>query len=135
MPSTPRRRGQKKVGLDYERRVQDVLGAIYGERFLRSPVIRYRQNGAARRAIPDGLLYLDDSVIITEVKLSHTEDVWEQLIERYLPLVEILCPHHRVRAVEICRSYDPARSAIPHTLITSLHHKPHNGLEVLRWRI
>jgi hypothetical protein len=131
---TSRARGAKRVGLLYERRVLDVLSAIYGERFRESPVIAYRTRGRRHLAIPDGILYLNDAVLILEVKLGHTELVWPQLMDKYRPLVSVLHPDLRVRTVEVCRSYDPA-VPIPHSLITSLHTGCVPGLEVLRWRI
>jgi len=119
----------------YERRVLDVLSAIYGEHFRPSPAIEYVRRGKRRLAIPDGLLYFDDHLVVVEVKLAHTELVWDQLIERYRPLVRLLHPHLKVRTVEICRSYDPAVN-VPHSLITSLHSgAARPGLEVMQWRI
>lgn len=128
-----RARGAKLAGLRYEQRVADVLAAIYGGHFLRSPRILYRLGGRLACAIPDGILYLSGTPVIIEVKLAHTELVWEQLMERYLPLVSRLHAGKYPRAVEVCRSYDPAIN-VPHSLITSLH-KPSDGLEVLQWRI
>lgn len=138
-PPQAARRGVKRLGLAYERRVLDVFSSIYGGAFLASPVIYYHRLGERKRAIPDGLLYLDDMVVIVEVKLAHTEMVWDQLIERYRPLVKILHPTLIVRTVEVCRSYDPAID-IPHTLITSLHRpvekrERSSRLEVMQWRI
>lgn len=133
-PQTLKARGVKKVGLAYERRVIDVLSAIYGDQFVTSPMIYYSRHGKPQRAIPDGLLYLHDTVCIIEVKLAHTAAVWEQLMERYVPLVTLLHVQSPVRAIEVCRSYDPAID-VPHTLITSLHSGCAPGLEVLRWRI
>ena len=134
-----RARGAKKVGLAYERRVLDVLSAIYGSAFEASPVIRYDVGSGERRkskaAIPDGILRFGQWVLVIEVKLAHTERVWEQLMMRYLPLVRALEPQRQVRTIEVCRSYDPAISLPgPHTLTTSLH-KPGTGLEVLQWKL
>jgi hypothetical protein len=119
--------------LKYERKVHDVLSAIYGSKYTPSPVIQYQRRGKLRRAIPDGILRCDGQVYILEVKLSHTIDVWEQLMDRYVPLVTMLVSPQPVRAVEVCRYYDPALP-IPHTKIASLH-RPGTGLEVLQWRI
>jgi hypothetical protein len=131
-----RARGAKLAGLRYEQRVADVLTAIYGGRFVRSPRILYRKAGRLTCAVPDGILYWRDTPIIIEVKLAHTETVWEQLMSRYLPLVTRLHGRQPVRAVEVCRSYDPAID-VPHMLITSLHKPAPIGpsLEVLQWRI
>lgn len=132
-------RGQKLAGLKYERRVLDVLSAIYGDGFRQSPVIRYQTPDGRKdhRAIPDGVLVLPYWTVIVEVKLAHTEVVWEQLMERYLPLVSRLTDAP-LRPVEVCRSYDPA-VPLPgsHTLIDSLHRPPARmgELEVIQWRI
>lgn len=128
-----RPRGAKLEGLKYERKVHDVLSAIYGSKYTPSPVIQYQRRNRRRRAIPDGILRCDGQIYILEVKLSHTVDVWEQLMDRYAPLVAILEPGTRLRTVEVCRYYDPALP-IPHTKISSLH-RPGTGLEVLQWRI
>jgi hypothetical protein len=128
--------GVKKLGLDYERRVHDVLAAIYTVGYTPSPIIRYRVRDSRRAAIPDGILWLKDEIIVIEVKLAHTELVWEQLVLRYAALVRVLEPRRRVRTVEICRSYDPAIVLPgPHELIDSLHRAGRAPLEVLRWKI
>ena len=129
-------KGARREGLRYERRVTDVLSAIYGAAFRGSPVIGYWSRGKYHHAIPDGILALPSWTIIVEVKLAHTEAVWEQLMERYLPLIKCLT-YAPLRTVEVCRSYDPAVPlGGPHTVIESLHRPPPRpGLEVLRWRI
>lgn len=136
-PPLPAVRGAKLDGLRYERRVCDVLAAIYEGAFRRSPVIHYSRLGAPRRAVLDGLLRLDGptgpELLIIEVKLAHTVEVWDQLMIRYLSLVKLLEPRSRIRTIEVCRSYDPSVD-IPHSVIDSLH-RPGTGLEVLRWKI
>lgn len=136
-PPAPRaRRGVKRLGIAYERRVLDVLTAIYGWSFKPSPIIDYTdQDGRPTFAIPDGVLWVDGWVIVIEVKLAHTANVWPQLMDKYLPLVKMLEPRTRIRTVEVCRSYDPGVLLPgPHTLIGSLH-RDGRGLEVLQWKI
>lgn len=110
---TPHAKGRthaQKAGLRYERKVLDVLSSVYGRDFLPSPSILYEDSGGLHRAIPDGLLILPHlrRVIIVEVKLAHTERAWWQLFRLYSPLIVALYPGYTTRAVEICRSYDPA---------------------------
>lgn len=126
----------RELGLAYEQRVADVLSAIYGDRFVRSPTIAYVRRAKLHYAVPDGILYLDGEAVVTEVKLAHTELVWPQLVTKYRALVRLLHPTLRVRTVEICRSYDPA-VPVAHSRITSLHSGAlaPAGLEVLLWRI
>jgi hypothetical protein len=137
VPTAPRRpRGAKLAGLQYERRVLDVLTAIYGGAFREQANIAYWDRRGPRRAVLDGVLRLGDEVLIIEVKLAHTARIWEQLVERYVPLVKALEPGATVRGVEICRSYDPHVKLLgPHKKITSLHQAASGGLEVLQWRI
>lgn len=150
-PAPSRRsRGAKRFGIDFERRIGDVLEAIYGRAWRPSPVIAYRDRSGHRKlAIPDGILTLPrllpgtlsgpsaPMVVIVEVKARHTAAVWPQLMECYLPLVQALEPSAQVRPVEVCWSYDPSVVLPgPHTLIDSLHRPAWAGaLEVLRWRI
>ena len=132
-----RYKGSQKLGLAYEQRVVDVLSAIYSSCFVRSPTIRYKHRSKPKAAVLDGLLHLGPETFIIEVKLAHTERVWEQLMVRYKTLVKALCPTQRIRTVEICRSYDPSIE-LPgaYMKIASLH-RPANtaGLEVLQWKI
>jgi hypothetical protein len=125
--------GVKRVGLDYERKVLDVLSAIYGPAFTESPAIRYEYRRKSRLAIPDGILRLPGAVVIVEVKLSHTLEVWEQLVERYATLVRSLERGATVRTVEVCRYYNPD-IPVPHTLTQSLH-RHGTGLEVMQWKL
>jgi hypothetical protein len=126
--------GVKRVGLDYERKVLDVLSAIYGDKFVCAPAIRYEYRRKSRLAIPDGILRLSrENIIIVEVKLSHTLEVWEQLVERYATLVRSLERGATVRTVEVCRYYNPD-IPVPHTLTQSLH-RPGTGLEVMQWKL
>lgn len=142
--TAPANRGvtsSQKAGLRYERRVLDVLSAIYEKAFTPSPMIVYEQHGERRRAIPDGVLRIDESVVIVEVKLAHTAGAWTQLMDLYVPLISMIEPRAHLRPVEVCRSYDPA-VVLPgsHELIESLHTSRascarRDRMEVLRWKI
>lgn len=126
----------QKEGLRYERKVQDVLEAIYGSDYRVSPSIMYRDRLGLRRAIPDGLLRIGDTLVIVEIKLTHCERAWWQLMRLYVPLVQRLAgPGVRIAPVEICRSYDPAVSFPSGELIESLHRTPPGVPGVLQWRL
>jgi len=124
------------MGLWYEQKVHDVLSAIYDERYWQSPAILFRDLYGLRRAIPDGLLAIDDYLVIVEVKYTHCELAWWQLKRLYSPLLVTLYPGRHIRHVEICRSYDPS-VVFPgsHGLVTSLHALPEVGVGVIQWRI
>ena len=127
----------QKLGLAYERRVHDVLENIYVDKFRATPSILYRdKKSRLRRAIPDGLLEFPDYLLAIEIKLTHTEKAWWQLVKLYQPLLQNLYPGRRVLLVEICRSYDPAvQFPLPHKLIHSLRDVPLFQIGVLEWKI
>ncbi len=126
----------QKMGLRYEQRVHDVLSAIYDERYRQSPSILFHDLYGHRRAIPDGLLAIDDHLVIVEVKYTHCELAWWQLKRLYSPLLVTLYPGRRIRHVEICRSYDPS-VVFPgdHRLVTSLHSLPETEVGVIQWKL
>lgn len=136
VPQNEGRTYAQKEGLRYEQKVHDVLSAIYGDDYTPHPSILYRDRRGLRRAIPDGTLRIGAMLVVVEVKLSHTERAWWQLIRLYVPLLSRLYPPGtRIAPVEICRSYDPAISLPYGELITSLHRPPLGGLGILQWRL
>lgn len=131
------RTGAQKEGLRYEQRVHDVLSAIYGTHYRPTPSILFRDISGMRRAIPDGLLRIENLCVLIEVKLTHTERAYWQLKRLYEPLLtRLVVPGTRIVCVELCRSYDPAVSFPgPHVVIDSLHRAPFDAVGVLQWRI
>lgn len=127
----------QKAGIAYEERIHDVLSAIYGINYRASPAILFNDGMRLRRAIPDGLLRIGGSLVVIEVKLSHTEKAWWQLRRLYGPLCAALAlPGTPIHYVEICRTYDPeVKFPEPHDIVTSLHRLPLNRVGVLQWRI
>lgn len=125
------------MGLTYEQRVIDVLSAIYGTDFRPAASILYEDRSGVRMAIPDGLLRINTTLVVIEVKLTHTERAWWQLNRLYVPLLRhLVVPGTRIAAVEICRSYDPdVRFPSPSRLVTSLHSLPDNATGILTWKL
>lgn len=135
MPHVRSARGAKGLGLAYEQRVHDVLGAIYNEAYWPHPAMLYQDGSGLRRAIPDGVLKSGKGVILIEVKYTHCELAWWQLNKLYLPLlthvykVPITC-------VEICHSYDPeVEFPVAHALVESLHKVPLGITGVMQWKL
>ena len=138
LPPSGGRTVAQRLGLSYERRVQDCLEAIYGDKFFCSVPILYEDRTGLHRCIPDGILRLSDvAVVILEIKLTHTERAWWQLERLYTPVIRAMVgPAPRILRVEICRSYDPAVVfPSPARLVTSLHRLPLDGVGVLQWKI
>lgn len=127
----------QREGLRYEQRVHDVLLAIYGSNYRPSAAILFEDRTGLRRAIPDGLLRVEASLVVVEIKLSHTERAWWQLNRLYAPLLaQLTNPGTAIHTVEICRSYDPeVRFPGPFSLTKSLHKLQPNVTGIIQWKI
>ncbi len=127
----------QKAGLQYEQRVVDVLSAIYGIDFRGAPAILYQDRTGCRMAVPDGILKIGNTLVVIEVKLTHTERAWWQLNRLYLPLLRALVnPGVQCLPVEICRSYDPdVKFPGPSAVTTSLHRLSPSHTGILHWKI
>ena len=127
----------QRNGLAYEVRVLDVLAAIYGIDFRPAPSILFTDRTGNRMAIPDGILKINNTLVVVEIKLSHTERAWWQLTRLYSPLLaRLVNPGTRIATVEICRSYDPSvQFPGPSTLVRSLHRLPLAATGILHWKI
>lgn len=138
LPPSGGRTVSQRLGLAYEQRVQDVLAAIYAERFFCNVPILYEDRAGLHRCIPDGVLRLDETtILIVEIKLTHTERAWWQLERLYTPVIRAMVgPSARILRCEICRSYDPAVVfPSPAGLVNSLHRLSDDRVGVLQWRI
>lgn len=117
-----------KLGLQYERRVQDHLVKLCSKHggfiCIPNPWIMFHRVGESSSTInfcqPDCLL-IDNrkeerKIIIIECKYSHTGDSWTQIRKLYEPLVRKLYPEFKIACVEICKWYDPHTAvAFPET--------------------
>lgn len=88
---------------------------------------------------PDGVLFIEDTFTVFEVKTRHTEAAWWQLWRLYIPVLQLLYPHRRPVAVEVTRSFDPTEPFPPpvHHISTSElllgdPFKP-DGVNILQW--
>lgn len=127
----------QRDGLRYERRVIDVLSAIYGADFRAGPSILYEDRTGCRMAIPDGILRIRHTLVVIEVKLSHTEKAWWQLKRLYAPLLaQMVVSGTPIATAEICRSYDPSVAFPgPAALTTSLHTLDPAVTGILQWKL
>lgn len=108
-----RRRGRKGVGLRYEAKVQRHFLDRFGYEYLPSPWFKYTVADRPRvinYAQPDGLLIQPQrgTVTIVEIKYNHCAESYFQLVDKYLPLVEILFPKQlwEIPLVEVVKWYD-----------------------------
>ena len=81
-----------KNGLRYENRVhrqlQHHVGLRHFHRVEHNPWFLFSDVYGASSCCPDFLLWLDDHVIITEVKLTWVGEAAQKLIELYRPVVK-----------------------------------------------
>lgn len=137
LPPSGGRTVVQRLGLAYEQKVQDILQAIYGEKFFCDVPILYEDRRGLHRCIPDGVLRTDAcTVVIVEVKLRHTSRAWWQLERLYFPVLrQLVGPSVRIQRAEICRSYDPDEEFGPHDYCESLHKLPSDRVGVLQWKL
>lgn len=107
------KRGRRRQGILYERKVHEHFLEIYKEAYLPSPWFRYRLEGSdrVRWCQPDGLLFdvRKGRLTIVEVKYQHTEKAWFQLRQKYPPVVLAVFPPDlwALSYCEVVKWYDP----------------------------
>lgn len=106
-----KRRGRKRRGQLYEKKVIAHLDEILPLPVLPGPWIEFQERDAERTRFcqPDGLIFdpWEGICILLEIKYQHTADAWWQLYHLYRPVVEYLFPLYAVRLVEVVKWYDP----------------------------
>jgi hypothetical protein len=104
------RQAAAKLGLRFESKVLKSLKAQFGSRFGSHIYFSFTSlTEPGRFAIPDGLLLSScrTTLLVTEIKLSHSGDAFHQLNNFYLPIVRKALPCLRIAALEIVHYYDP----------------------------
>lgn len=118
------RRGRRRAGEIYERRVHGVLQRAYGDEYVASPWFIFKEAGVDRPrwCQPDALLFqpLYATITIIECKLQHTSDAWWQTKHLYLPVICRAFPPDiwRYNICEVVKWHDPAvRFPEPYRLV------------------
>lgn len=110
-PSVHRSEAQLR-GIRYEKAAKRILEEQYNHEFIPGPWFWYREKRRRGHFCqPDGLIIQPRHrrIIITEIKLRHTQDAYFQLFDLYLPVVmKTFGKEWRYGCVEIVRWYDPA---------------------------
>lgn len=110
-PLLPKRRrttAAQKYGKKYEGRVLSFLATRF-DNIRSGPWIRFAtERDSYRLCQPDALLVGSKSAEITivEVKVRHTLDAYWQLRYLYAPVVKAIFPSHKIRLLEIVKSFD-----------------------------
>ena len=107
---SPARTARGKLGVRYERKVHARLEQSYGLEYFPSPWFAYHYRGKIRYCQPDAILALDPrrTLLIVEVKYSHTSDAYWQLENVYLPVLRTFlgASSWSLATVEICKWFD-----------------------------
>lgn len=125
-----------KYEAKFHKYASERWGAAY--RTFSSHALRFRSHERpdSRLAIPDGLLELDDRIVIYECKLRHTSISYFQLTDLYAPVVR-RWRGKPVTCIEVCKSYDPQTVYPKHGLLPPFELDTWNGPElvgVCRWK-
>lgn len=129
------KRGARAAGHRFEAKVVKALEQKYPS-FTTSLAFQFKTEYAEKNiCIVDGLLALDDEVVVVEVKLRHTVDAWFQLRKLYQPVLKKAL-NKPIRALEICSVYEPqARFPEPFLIVTNIEEfiRSRCDLGVLIW--
>lgn len=125
--------GSKRAGKRFEEFQLAKLEKEFGNLFEPEPWFEFEDNERTYHCAPDGILWLDSSPVIIEIKLSHTYRAWEQLKKLYLPVVKSFYPDSFFRLSEICKTFDPSvyMNGVDVEFIISPKFAPKRGLGVV----
>lgn len=97
-----------RAGHRYEARVQAHLAERFGRAYAPSLWISYQvEEQTARRCQLDGLLTTGSALWIIEIKVTHSQAAFDQLLF-YHSICRHIFPDFPIGLLEICSSFDPA---------------------------
>lgn len=91
-------------GLLFERKATEALARRYGNQWLPQAVFRFRTSREIGKAIPDGILFAPNEIIVFEMKYNFRRADLGQLEDFYLPIVKCAFPTHAVSGLIVCRN-------------------------------
>lgn len=109
-----RSRGATGRGVAFEAKVHRDLEELYGDEYSKSPWFKYNFEHKGQKferfCSPDGLLFKGSKIHVLEMKLSHCEDAFYQLIKLYVPVVSnYFGSNFTYHPIEVVRWYDAAK--------------------------
>lgn len=104
VPKSPSYNAAQYRGLRFERRVTEAIAERYGAGWLPQPVFRFLTAGYSSRAVPDGILYSPEEILVVEIKYNYRREDLGQLEEFYLPIVRKAFPRHFVGGLFACQN-------------------------------
>lgn len=108
-PTRLRGSAAQRAGIRYERKVIKFLSKEFGDNFTPSQWFRYANFiNAPRFCQVDGLIRLNNLLIVCEIKVNFSSDAWWQLRHLYEPVVKLALAPERLALMVVCKSFDPA---------------------------
>lgn len=132
--SRSRKSGAQKAGLAYQKKVVKwAFESNHGFALEVSPWFAFTDDSDSRHYCQPDLLFISGfSILVAEVKLRWTADAWWQLRKLYLPVLAKVFPKHDLRALCICKSFDPAvKFPEPIELHSALANCSHSSFNVV----
>jgi hypothetical protein len=100
--------GAQRAGIRYERKARAFLAKEFGKDFTPSQWFQYETDSGVNWCQPDGLLQINNLLVIIEVKVNFSSDAWWQLRKLYEPVVKAALNPTRLALAVVCKSFDPA---------------------------
>lgn len=110
MPQSPSRNRAFCAGLRYERRALQELRRHF-DQLQPKPWFEFEDANGRGWASPDALVHQGATVVIIEIKLTHSLDAERQLLGLYAPLARSVWPASTVRLLSVVRGVVPSERA------------------------
>lgn len=99
----------QRAGIRYERKALAFLQKEFGRDFIPSRWFRYETSESSQRYCQvDGMLQINNLLVVVEIKVTFTSDAWWQLRKLYEPVVRMAMKPSRMALMVVCKSFDPA---------------------------
>jgi hypothetical protein len=99
----------QRAGIRYERNVIKFLTSEFAKDFTASQWFAWHDDHERLRYCQvDGLLRLNNLLVIVEIKVNFSSDAWWQLRKLYEPIIKKVYSPSRLASLVVCKSFDPA---------------------------
>lgn len=133
--------GARLAGVLYEKKVQDHLQSLYGDRYVPSPWLRFfpREEAARWRWCQPDAILLDvvaGRITIVEVKYQFTSDAWWQVKHLYYPVLRTMFSekYWEFDFCQVVKWYDPATPFPEKVVLAQEVGMKHSSFKVHIWR-
>lgn len=108
-PARLRGSAAQRAGIRYERKAIKFLTKEFGKDFTPSQWFQFTDMyGKVHFCQVDGLIRINNFLILCEIKVTFTSDAWFQLRKLYEPVIRKALNPPRLASLIVCKSFDPA---------------------------